>query len=81
MASSADRRPAWAYQGQRKYARRKAVPVIACHISKARTEEKEDPVSLKDLLGLWFFFFLPSIIPTSPWSIKGKAGHPTKGID
>ena len=28
-----------------------------------------------------FFFLLPSIIPAPPWSIKGKAGHPTREID
>ena len=28
-----------------------------------------------------FFLFLPSVIPAPPWSIKGRAGHPTKGMD
>ena len=28
-----------------------------------------------------FFLFLLSVTPTSPWSIKGRAGHPTKGTD
>ena len=36
---------------------------------------------MKDLLCLWFFFFLPSVIPASPSSIKGKAGHPTTEND
>ena len=81
MACSADRRPAWPYQDQRACAWRGAVPVTACHVSGARTEEKEDPASLQDFLCLWFSSFLPSIIPALPWPIKGKAGHPTKGID
>ena len=28
-----------------------------------------------------FFLFLPSVTPAPPWSIKGRAGHPTKGTD
>ena len=28
-----------------------------------------------------FFLFLPSITPAPPWSIKGRAGHPTMGTD
>ena len=28
-----------------------------------------------------FFLFLPSITPAPPWSIKGRAGQPTKGTD
>ena len=28
-----------------------------------------------------FFSFLPFVIPALPWPIKGKAGHPTKGMD
>ena len=28
-----------------------------------------------------FFLFLPPVTPAPPWSIKGKAGHPTKGTD
>ena len=27
------------------------------------------------------FLLSPYVIPASPWSIKGKAGHPTKGTD
>jgi len=30
---------------------------------------------------LVFFLFLPSVTPAPPWSIKGRAGHPTKGTD
>ena len=36
-----------------------------CRVSRARSEEKEDPAPSKDLLCLWFFFFVPSVIPTS----------------
>ena len=57
------------------------MPGTICHVSGAGLEEKKDPTSVKDLLGLWFFFFLPFVNPASPWSIKGKAGHPTKGTD
>ena len=71
----------WPCQGQWTYARRGAVPTTACHISEARTEEKEEPVSLKDFLCLSFSYFLPSVIHALPWPIKGKVGHPTKGID
>ena len=81
MASLADRHPAWPYHGQRTCAQRGAIPVTACHVNRARTEEKEDPTSLKDFLCLWFSSFLPSVIPALPWPIKGKAGNPTKGID
>ena len=55
------------------------IPDTVCRVSGVRSEEKEDPTSLKNLLYLWFFFFLPSVVPASPWSIKGKAGHPTNG--
>ena len=36
---------------------------------------------MKDFFCLWFSSFLPSVIPALSWPIKGKAGHPTKGID
>ena len=42
---------------------------------------KEGPTPSEGLLGLWFFAFLPSITPAPPWSIKGRAGPATKGID
>ena len=28
-----------------------------------------------------FFLFLPFVTPAPPWSIKGRAGQPTKGTD
>ena len=34
-----------------------------------------------DFLCLWFYSFLPFVVPTLPCPIKGKAGHPTRGID
>ena len=71
----------WPYQYQWTCTQHGATPDTICHVSGVHFEEKEDPASLKDLLCLWFFFFLSSIILASPWSLKGKAGHPTKGTD
>ena len=76
-----DRCLARPYQDQQICTQHGAIPSTAYHVSRARTEEKEDPTSLKDLLCLWFLFFLPSVIPASSWSIKEKAGYPTKGTD
>ena len=81
MASSADIRLARPYQDQWTCTQHGAIPSVACRGSGTRSEEKEDPASLKDLLGLWFFFLLPFVIPAFPWFIKRKAGHPTKGTD
>ena len=81
MASSADRRTARPYQDQRTCTQHGAFPGTVCRVSGTRSEEKEDLASLKDNLGLWFFFSLPSIILASSWSIKGKVGHPTKETD
>ena len=77
MRPLADQARAWHHQWTD--AQHGAIPGIVCHVSRARLEEKEDLAPSKDLLCLYFFFFLPSVIPASPWSIKGKAGHPTKG--
>ena len=81
MASSTDRRPVRPYQDQRTCTQRGSIPGTACHVSGARTEEKEDPAPLKNFLCLSFSFFLPYVIPALSWPIKGKAGHPTRGID
>ena len=81
MASSADRCLARPYQDQRTCTQHGAIPVTTCHVSRAHTEEKEDPTSLKDFLCLWFSSSLMSVIPALPWPIKGKVGYPTKGID
>ena len=62
-------------------AQRGDTPGTVYCVSTTGSEEKEDPAPSKDLLCLWFFFFLPSVILASPWSIKGKAGHPTKGMN
>ena len=69
------------YQDQRTCAQHGAIPGSICRVSRARSEEKEDPAHSKDLLCLWFFFFLPSVILAPPWSIKGRTGHPTRGRD
>ena len=81
LASSADRRLARPYQDQRTCTQHEVIPGTICRVSGTRSEENEDPTSLNDLLGLWFFFSLPSVIDASPWSIKGKVGHPTKETD
>ena len=78
MASSADIRLARPYQDQWTCTQHGAIPGTICRVNGARSEKKKDPTSLKDLLGLWFFFLLPSVIPASPWSIRGKAGDSTK---
>ena len=59
-----------------------AIPDMAYHVSRAGMGGKEDSAPSKDFLcPLVFFLFLSSIIPAPPWSIKGGAGHPTKGVD
>ena len=58
------------------------IPDTVCHVSRAGTRGKKDSAPSKDLLyPLVFFLFLPSVIPAPPWSIKGRAGHPTNGMD
>ena len=56
-----------------------AIPGMVCHVSRAGSREKEDPAPSKDLLYLCFFPLSPICNPCSPWSIKGRAGHPTRG--
>ena len=58
-----------------------AIPGVVCHVSMVGSREKEDPAPSKDLLYPWFFLFLLFVIPASPWSIKGRAGHPTQETD
>ena len=58
-----------------------AIPSIVCHVSRAGSREKEDPVSLKDRLYLWFFPLSPICNPCSPLVFKRRARHPAKGTD
>ena len=81
MASAADRCPTQPYQDQLTCTHHGAIPGTVYHVSGTRSEENEDPAPSKDLLSLWIFFFLPSVTPAPPLSIKGKAGHPIKGMD
>ena len=55
-----------AWHHQRTDAQQGAIPGTIYRVSRAGSKEKEDPTPSKDLLGLWFFFFLPSVIPTPP---------------
>ena len=57
-----------------------AIPSTVCRVRGTRSEEKEDPASLKDLLGFWFLFFLPFVNPRFPLVYKrGRQGTPLRG--
>ena len=51
------------------------------HVKQAGTGKKEDPAPSKDLRYLWYFPLSPICNPSPHWSIKGRAGPPTKGTD
>ena len=57
-----------------------AIPDTVCHVSRVGTTGKKHLASSKDLL-YPLVFFLSYVISAPPWSIKGGAGHPTKGTD
>ena len=57
------------------------IPNTVCLVSRAGIGGKEDPAPSKDLLYPLVFHLSPICNPCSPWSIKGVAGHPTKGTD
>ena len=58
-----------------------AIPVDIYRISRIRMKEKKDPATLKVIFSLSFFSFSSAVTHAFPWPIKGKAGHPMKGID
>jgi hypothetical protein len=54
----------------------RANPSTVCHVCRADSEEKKNPAPLKDLLGLFFFFFLPfvTLLPLI-YKREGRAPH------
>ena len=45
-------------------------------------KEKKDPVTLKAFVSLSLVLLFSSVVTYAfPWPIKGKAGHPMKGIN
>ena len=68
LSWSADMRPTW------------GCPCHRLPCQRGPHGGKEGPATLKDFLCLSFSFFLPSVTRALPWPIKGKAGHPSKGI-
>ena len=66
---------AWPYQDQRACTQHGAIHGTVCYVSGARSEEKEDPASLKDLIVLWFSS-LPIYNPCFPLVYKREGRAP-----
>ena len=49
-------------------------------IDETRIKEK-DPATLEAFFSLSFFYFSSSVTRAFPWSIKGEAGRPMRGIE